>query len=163
MAILWQKSQTKYRASSFLARIVSANAGASHSEFTLGEWQERVPVSGWTDLQTGIRGHGQCEETRLLACPALEAENPVCTLSPEEPEEESYDDEIFVIVFLEFHLQFLKIPGWAQWHMPLILALQRQRQGEISVHLRPAWSTLRVLGQLRLHNEKMEREKNSFC
>lgn len=63
-------------------------------------------------LQTGIRGHRQCEETRLLACPALEAENPGCALSSEEPEEESYDDGIFVIVSLEFYLQFLKTPGW---------------------------------------------------
>lgn len=53
------------------------------------------------------------EETRLLACPALETENTVYTLRPEEPEEESYDDGIFIIVFLTCHLQFIKIPGWA--------------------------------------------------
>lgn len=52
---------------------------------------------------------------------------------------------------------------WPLFKVPLILALQRQRQGEISVHLRPAWSTLGVLGHPRLHNEKMERKKNSFC
>lgn len=82
-----------------------------HSEFTLGEWQEHMPVSGpCKHLLEARQREGmqheqtQCEETRLLACPALEAENTVCTLRPEEPEEESYDDRIFIIVFLTCHL-----------------------------------------------------------
>lgn len=166
VAILWQKSQTKYRASSFLAEIVSTNALWVHSG-----WMAGARACVWT-LQTFVRGRHNVkgcnmnrhnEETRLLACPALEAENTVCTLRPEDPEEESYDDRIFIIVFLTCHLQFIKIPGWAWWRMPLILALQRQRQGEISVHLRPAWSILGVLGHPRLHNEKMERKKKFFC
>lgn len=48
---------------------------------------------------------------RLLACPVFEAENPLCTWKSEKPQEESYDDRIFVIAFLEYHLQFIKTPG----------------------------------------------------
>lgn len=77
------------------------------------EWTLQTFIRGETQREEMQHKQTQCEETRLLACPALEAENRVCTLRPEEPEEEGYDDGIFVIVFLMCHLQFIKIPGWA--------------------------------------------------
>lgn len=68
------------------------------------EWTLQTFIRGETQREGMQHEQTQCEETRLLTCPALEAENTVCTLRPEEPEEESYDDRIFIIVFLTCHL-----------------------------------------------------------
>lgn len=67
--------------------------------------QEHAPMRSW---QT------QPEEMGALGLPSFRRREPSVYLEVRgTPQEESYEDGILVVTFLAYHLQFIKIPGWA--------------------------------------------------